>query len=135
MKSYEELLEKGIKELPETAKTTFRYEVSKARGHVEGNKTIITNFNQIVDMLGKDEQRFLKYILKELATPGKVEGGRLTLGRKLGSSLINAKIESYAKTFVLCYDCGKPDTKLEEQNGALYIKCAACGAKHQVKLR
>ena len=135
MKSYEELLEKGIKELPETAKTTSRYEVPKVKGHVEGNKKIITNFNQIVDMLGKDEQRFLKYILKELATPGKVEGGRLTLGRKLGSSLINAKIESYAKTFVLCYDCGKPDTKLEEQNGALYIKCAACGGKHQVKLR
>jgi len=134
MKDYEALLEKGIKELPEMAKTTSRYEIPKAKGHIEGNKTIITNFNQIVDMVGKDEQRFLKYILKELATPGKVEGGRLILGRKLNPGMINSKIEQYTKTFVLCYDCGKPDTKLEEVNGILYIKCAACGSKKNVKL-
>lgn len=135
MEAYEKLLEKGMKELPEGAKTMLRYEVPKAKGHIEGNKTIITNFTILVNNLGKDEQRFLKFLLKELATPGKVDGGRLILGRKLSPNLINSKIESFAKTYLLCYDCGKPDTKLEDHNGSLYIKCTACGAKHPVKVK
>lgn len=132
---YEQLLEKGLKNLPEEAKVTERYEIPKVKGHIEGNKTIINNFNQIVNSLHRDAQYFLKFLLKELATPGKLEENRLILGRKLSPALINNKIEQYAKIYVFCYDCGKPDTKLEEQEGILYIRCAACGAKHKVKLK
>lgn len=129
--SYEELLEKGISELPELAKSAERYELPTAKGHIEGNKTIITNFNQIVNSFRRDSQHFLKFLLKELATPGKLEGGRLILGRKVSAGIVNLKIKEYADKYVLCYDCGKPDTKLDGN----YLKCTACGAKHLVKLK
>jgi len=130
-----ELLDKAIKELPEEAKVSERYELPKVKGHVEGNKTIITNFNQIASYIRRDPQHLLKFLLKELATPGKLEGGRLILGRKLNSSLINSKLKKYAEIYVFCYDCGKPDTKLEEEKGVLYIRCAACGGRHRVNFK
>jgi len=133
MASYEELLNNAMEKLPKTVVTASRYELPKVKGHVEGNKTIIINFNQICSTLNRDVQHVLKYLLKGLATPGKLEDHRLIFGRKLSSTLINAKIEEYANKFVLCYDCKKPDTKLITENRVIYLKCTACGAKHHAK--
>ena len=43
--NYEQLLDKGMNELPDIARVKERYEIPKAKGHVEGNKTIIINFH------------------------------------------------------------------------------------------
>ena len=110
-----------------------RFEIPKAQGHVQGSKTIVTNFNQIVTILGREQQHLLKYLQRELATPASVDGPRLILNRKISSYLINLKIEQYVNTFVLCPDCKKPDTKLLKENKILFIKCMACGARHPVK--
>ena len=133
MEDYEKMLELGIEQLPESTKKKERFEIPKAKGHVEGNKTIITNFNQIVDDFHCEAAHLLKFILKELATPGNIQDNRLVLGRKISSSEVNEQIERYAKLYVLCYECGKPDTKLSKDNGILTMKCTACGAKHPVR--
>ncbi len=76
----------------------------------------------------------LKFILRELATPGELKkSGSLIMGTKVPASRINDKIAQYANEFVFCPECGKPDTKLEREGQFLYIKCAACGARHIVK--
>ena len=72
-------------------------------------------------------------MLKELATPGNYDGTRLVLGRKVNSSFINQKIEQYANTFVLCSNCGKPDTQIIEKENAISLKCAACGTQKTIK--
>jgi translation initiation factor 2 subunit 2 len=130
---YEDLLKEAYKEMPEVKVTGSRYEMPKVKGHVEGNKTIIVNFIQICSSFNRDRQHVLKYLLRELATPGRLEDTRLILGRKLTSKQINDKLENYANTFVLCYECKKPDSKLIYEDGVLYIRCMACGAKHKVK--
>ncbi len=130
---YEELLKKARKELPKTIiSSRERFEIPKVTGHVEGNKTIITNFLQVCDIFGRDSAQLLKYLQKELATPAVLENQRLIFGRKLSSNFINQKIEQFAKTFVLCKECGKPDTKLIREDRFLFLKCTACGAKHSV---
>lgn len=134
MDDYEKLLTEGMKALPEIATTTERFEIPKAKGHIQGNKTVITNFNQIVEFFRRDKNHFLKFLLKELATPGNFDGVRLNLGRKVSPSLINQKIEEYAKLFVLCSNCGKPDTQVIEKEGAVSLKCAACGTQKIIKL-
>lgn len=132
---YEELLTEALKKLPEnTGVKTARFEIPKVRGHIQGNRTVITNFNQIVSSFSCDPQHFLKYLLRELATPGKFDGKLLELGRKLNSVFINGKIKQYAEAFVLCRTCGKPDTKVIKKEGVDYLKCTACGAQHPVKL-
>ena len=75
----------------------------------------------------------LKYVLKELATPGEIKKtGVVIFGTKLSASRINEKIQQYADTFVVCKECGKPDTKLEKEGNIYFVKCQACGAKHSV---
>lgn len=132
---YEELLKKAKKELPEISVERSRFEIPKISGHIEGNKTIITNFLQICDMFHRDPSQLLKYLQRELATPAYIDNQRLILGRKLSSELINKKVEQYAKEFVLCNECGKPDTQLMKQERVLFLKCTACGAKHPIRTK
>ena len=129
--SYEQLLEKAYKEV-KPIEAGARFEIPKVKGHVEGTKTIITNFSQICDTLRRDKMHVAKFLFKELATPGKIEGERLMLNRKLNSAKINEKIEAYTKEFVICSECKKPDTELAKENRLMFIKCLACGAKKTV---
>ena len=129
------MLEKAKAQLPETTTTKERFEIPKAIGHIQGSKTIISNFNQITSILRREPAHLLKYLQRELATPASIDGPRLILGRKINSSLINQKIESYTQTFILCKECGKPDTQLKKEEKVLTLKCTVCGAKHPIKTK
>lgn len=133
MTSYEEMVDRAIKNLPKKVESKERFEMPKVKGHIEGNKTIITNFQQIVSIFRRDADHLLKYLLRELATPGTIDNQRLILGRKISSAQINEKIERYANEFVICADCKKPDTQLIKEEKILMLKCTACGAKHPVR--
>lgn len=136
MKTYIELLQEVRKQMPEAVFQRERFEIPKIKGHVQGNRTILTNFLQIANLLGRDPAHLLKYVLKELATPGEIKkSGSVIMGTKVPASRINDKIRQYANEFVFCPDCGKPDTKLEKEDEFLFMKCTACGSKHPVKVR
>jgi translation initiation factor 2 subunit 2 len=130
---YEDLLKKAYKELPKTEVSVDRFEIPKVQGMVQGNKTIINNFAKIVQTFRRDPSHLLKYLLRELASSGNIDGQRLILNRKINSSLINQKIEQYAKDFVICKECGKPDTVIKKEDRFSQIKCQACGAKYTIK--
>ena len=130
---YEKQLENAYKNLPEVKTDDSRFEIPKAQGHVQGSKTIIVNFVKIAQILRRDVSHLQKYLLRELASPGNLDGPRLILNRKISSVLINQKIEQYAKDFVICKECGKPDTTLKKEERFTYVKCQACGAKHYIK--
>lgn len=131
--NYEKLLEKAEKELPEKTESYERFKVDNIRGHIEGNKTILVNLRQIAKQLNRKPEHLLKYLLRELASPGKIIGGRVVLGTKVSASMINKKIKKYISEFVICSECGKPDTELIEIERISYLKCLVCGSKKPVK--
>lgn len=133
MEDYESLLKKAEEELPEHSAGTDRFVIDKVVGHIEGNKTVIINLKKIAKDLGRDESHLLKYLLRELASPGKIEKDRVIFGTKIPASAINKKIKKYVSEFVYCSECGKPDTKLVEEKGVMHLKCSACGVKKPVK--
>ena len=130
---YKKLLKKVRSELPDVVLTKERFEIPKVRGHIQGNKTIISNFFQIANLIGRDVNHMLKYLFKELAAYGETRNNLLILGRKISASNINEKIKKYVNEFVLCNECGKPDTKLEKQGNVSIMRCLACGARKPVK--
>lgn len=130
---YEQMLDKAYASLPEAQVQTARFEVPKVLGHVQGNATVISNFNQIVTTLGRKAEHLLKFLLKELATPGEQKKNGVILGRKISASAVNQKIQRYAELYVLCKECKKPDTKLTKEGNFMFMKCMACGAKYSVK--
>jgi translation initiation factor 2 subunit 2 len=133
---YEEMLKKGIENLPKKTDSKERFEIPKVMGHLQGNKTVISNFVQIANAFGRPVEHMLKYILKELATPGELQNNNiLMLGTKVSSERINKKIQQYAEEYVICKECGKPDTKIEKEGEFTFMKCMVCGAKKPVKIR
>jgi len=133
MTDYEKLLDEAYGKVKKVEGAGDRFEIPKVKGHFEGKKTIITNFMQIASHIRRNIDHFLKYLLKELAASGQIEGERLILNIKVPSAKINDKIESYVKEFVLCKECGKPDTELTKQGRLTFVHCLACGAKHPVR--
>lgn len=133
MESYEKLLEQAYKEVKVVGKGNERFEIPKVEGNITGNNTYITNFYQIADYLRRDLNHLAKFLEKELAVYGKIEGSRLMLKTKLSSEKVNDKIQRYAKEFVICPVCGKPDTELVSEKGIKFKHCLACGAKSPVK--
>jgi translation initiation factor 2 subunit 2 len=42
---------------------------------------------------------------------------------------------NYTETFVLCSECGKPDTRINKEGRVLVLECEACGAHRPVNVR
>ena len=133
MENYEKLLDEAYKRIKPIESSKDRFEIPKAEGHFEGKKTILTNFYQIASYIRRNPEHFQKFMLKELATSGQKEGERLVFNNKIPSEKINKKIEQYVKEFVLCRECGKPDTELTKEDRLVFIRCMACGAIHTVR--
>ena len=133
MENYEKLLNEAYGKIKKQEGNGERFEIPKVEGHFEGKKTIITNFFQIASHLRRNPEHFQKFMLRELAASGQREGDRLVLNMTVPSAKINQKIEQYVKEFVLCEQCGKPDTELIKEDRLSFIKCMACGAKHSVR--
>ncbi|MBN2458002.1 translation initiation factor IF-2 subunit beta [Candidatus Woesearchaeota archaeon] len=134
MEDYENMLDRLYENMPEVQLTTERFEVPKVRGHIQGNKTIVTNFHQIAQTLQRPVDHLCKYVLKELATPGDLLKNGIIFGTKTPASRINEKIQKYADEFVTCKECGKPDTKLIREGKYMFKKCLACGARESVRI-
>ena len=130
---YEKLLKRAKETMPDVAKEKERFEIPKIKGRIEGSKTIITNFTEIANNLRRPQEHLLKYLLKEIAAPGIIKSTILKLGGKIPASKINEKIRQYSYEFVLCAECGKPDTEIKKEGEFTYLKCSACGAKKTVK--
>ena len=130
---YETLLKRGREQVQENSHNTQRFEIPKVKGHIQGNKTIIINWHQIVSDFNRDVQELTKYVLKELATPGELSSTALILGSKIPASRINNKLAQYVKEQVMCSQCARPDTKLITEKNLKFLKCLACGAKAAIK--
>jgi translation initiation factor 2 subunit 2 len=130
---YEELLNEAYSKIKKPETSGERFEIPKLVGHFEGKKTILTNFFQIADYIRRNPEHFQKFMLRELAVSGQRDGDRLILNMNVPSAKINQKVEQYVKEFVLCRNCGKPDTELVKEDRMAFVKCLACGAKHSVR--
>lgn len=133
MSEYEDLLNRAMKKLPEKEATDVRFDPPKVLGHIQGNKTVISNFSKIAEYIGRSQDHVVKYVLRELATPGELTKSALILGTKIPASRINEKISQYVKEFVMCSECNRPDTKLSSEDRITFMKCNACGAKKALK--
>ncbi|MDA3836138.1 MAG: translation initiation factor IF-2 subunit beta [Nanoarchaeota archaeon] len=134
MESYEQLLDRAYNQVKVVEDLGERFEIPKIEGFFEGKKTVITNFPQIASHIRRNEEHFLKYLLKELAVKGSREGDRIVIIGKAPSKKIQPKIEQYVNDFVICKECGKPDTELTKEGKNTMLHCLACGAKHPVRV-
>lgn len=126
---YETLLKKAQQAVPHRAPGADRFETPTAVVEKAGRRTIITNIMDIARTLRREPDHLVKFLLKELATKGDIENQRLFIFGMFTTDQINRKIEFYVRTYVLCHECSKPDTKMIKEGRFLLMKCEACGAR------
>ena len=83
MANYEEMLKQAYSKVKLIESNGERFEIPLVQGMIEGNKTIVTNFKQICDYLRRDCNHLLKFLQRELASPGTLEGDRLILIKRV----------------------------------------------------
>ena len=133
--SYEALLHKAYEEVTEPSEDGERWSYPEPRVSIEGKTTILENFADIFSALRRDSDHLMKFFLGELGTSGKVDGSRVIFNGKFEESLFSPLIKSYVDDYVICSECGKPDTKLYKDDRVLMIKCEACGSHRPVRKR
>jgi len=126
---YKRLLDKAYSELPDIVKKNERFEIPEVKGRIERNRTLITNFKQIIKAFNRDENHLLKYFLREAGVRGEINNGNLILYSRFNSNILKKIITKYFNEYVLCPVCKRPDTELKGN----MIVCKACGAKTPVK--
>jgi len=132
---YLSLLGRAKEKLPETIEKHERFTVPEPDVFQEGKTTVVRNFGAIIDALRREPEHLLHYLLRELGAPGYIEGQRLVLKAKIAPTQISDRIMGYTDTFVLCSECGRPDTHINKEGRVLVLECEACGAHRPVRVR
>ncbi|MCL2608266.1 MAG: translation initiation factor IF-2 subunit beta [Methanomassiliicoccaceae archaeon] len=132
---YVSLLDRAKSCLPETIENHERFSLPEMDVLQEGKITVIRNFIDITDRLRRDPQHVLQYLLRELGTPGNIEGRRSVLKAKLGVAQISERIQEYTDMFVICSECGLPDTHMLKEGRTHVLECEACGARRPINAR
>jgi translation initiation factor 2 subunit 2 len=135
MNDYEELLDRAIAKLPDIETTDARFVIPEPRTFSEGKATILDNFGNIADILNRDPDHLMKYLTRELGTAGKIEGSRAVFQGRFTRTQLADNIQAYVDEYVMCSECGRPDTQLVRVDRVLILKCSACGAHRPVKKR
>jgi len=133
--SYEDLLKKAYTNITEPTEFEDRFTVPAARVFIEGKTTVLENFAEITSTLRRDQDHLMKHLLGELGTAGKIDGTRAIFSGKFEQEQINSIIKGYVDDYVICSECGKPDTRLVKTERVLMLQCDACGGHRPVRKR
>lgn len=131
--NYEKMLEEAYEELPPEVFKRERLEVPKASYIVFGSRTFLTNFREICNALNRDPSHLLRFLAREMATSGALDGARAVFQGKFECETLNRLIRRYMEEFVICPVCKRPDTKIIKEKRLSFLLCEACGAKSPVR--
>ncbi len=130
---YEKLLDQALKQVPHTAPREDRFKIPEPEVDVTGNRTTLRNLKDIADALNREPTHLMRYLLREVGTAGNLDGVKGLFQGKFETDTLRDRVNRYVEEFVICPECGKPDTKIMKQGRTHLLKCEACGARHSVK--
>ena len=127
---YDEQLDRALERTPDIEGSASRFSIPDPEVRPEGNVTVYENFQDTLDALDREEAHVRRYLQNELGTSASIdERGRLRLTGEFRTERVADALEEYADGYVLCPECGLPDTRIERESGAELLQCDACGAR------
>ena len=134
--NYDSALDRAFDSLPERSlEDSGRLNVPDPAGETDGAFTRLTNLGAIADALGRDPKHVHRSIQRELGTNGQFENGRARYNGSFTVADFETAIDEYAEEYVICSECGLPDTRLVREDGVDMLRCEACGAFRPVEKR
>ncbi|RJT03834.1 MULTISPECIES: translation initiation factor IF-2 subunit beta [Halococcus] len=130
---YEASLDRAMDSVPDLDTGDSRLDVPSAEAQKDGAFTRLTNLGRIADALSRDPEHIHSVIQRELGTNGQFDAGRSRFNGTFSSDDFDEAIRSYTEEFVICSECGLPDTHLETEGRTQMLRCEACGAFRPVE--
>jgi translation initiation factor 2 subunit 2 len=96
-------------------------------------RTYIVNYKEIAEALNRNPLHILRYLSREMATAGSIDGARAIFQGKFKGDTLDRLIQRYAEEFVICPICKRPDTKIIKEKRLSFLSCEACGARSSVR--
>lgn len=129
--------------IPRSVKDEFhRYKMpvlqAKVEGRGNGIKTVIVNMSDIAKSLDRPPAYPTKFFGFELGALTKcdAETDRYIVNGKHDTSKLADLLDTFIEKFILCSCCnGNPETQMLIKNGAIELKCKACGGRTPVDMR
>ncbi len=131
---YMKLLNKAEGAFSDSTKVQSRLKIPEPDVISEGKVTIIRNFQDIGELINRPAKAIMKHFTRELGIGVAMDGRRLIINKKVDANTIQQKIREYMETYVICYECGSPDTEMERVGRVDVLVCKACGAQHSVRV-
>jgi len=119
---------------------SYRYKMPLVYGKVEGRgngiKTVIPNVSEVSRSLHRDAGEVTKFFGCELGaqTKNDEKNDRYVVNGSHSDGALQGMIHKYIEAFVLCPECGLPETHYKIKEGCIFHRCAACGAKEMVDM-
>ncbi|WP_158058764.1 translation initiation factor IF-2 subunit beta [Halorussus halophilus] len=132
---YSSSLDRAMDDVPDFEGSEERFSYPNADAQKDGAFTRLTNLSDIADALSRDVEHIHSALQRELGTNGKLEDGRARYNGSFSGSDFDHALDSYVEEFVLCSECGLPDTRLVSEDRTLMLRCDACGAFRPVTKR
>ncbi|WP_435095603.1 translation initiation factor IF-2 subunit beta [Halarchaeum sp. P4] len=130
---YDEQLERAMAETSDADAEASRFDVPDPEVRTEGNFTVYENFQETLDRLDRSQRHVLQFIQNDLGTAAQIdENGRARLTGEFSQDRIAEALDEYVEEYVLCPECGLPDTNLVHRDDVTQLKCDACGARTTV---
>lgn len=133
---YENALDAAFEDLPEhDADAGTRLSIPDPEGETDGSFTRLTNVGAMADALGRKPAHLHRFLQRTFGTSGQFDGNQARYNGSFSVAEFDDAVEEYAAEYVLCSECGLPDTVLASEDGIDMLRCEACGAFRPVQKR
>ena len=130
---YNKLLDDAFAKLPNLSSEKTDFVIPKVDAFTQGAKTIIKNIAVIADRARRKQEEIARYLGKELSAPASISEQGLSISGKFSGEELDKHMLKYFGSYVICKECHKPDTHLENAGHGMYLVCEACGARYWAK--
>jgi translation initiation factor 2 subunit 2 len=125
---YTETLDRALEAVPERNEAESRLQIPAPEGETDGAFTRLTNIAQIADAVGRPVDHLHRNVQRELGTNGQLEESHARYNGSFTVADFEDAIDQYVAEYVVCSECGLPDTRLVNEDGVDMLRCEACGA-------
>jgi translation initiation factor 5 len=118
----------------------YRYKMPAVFGKIEGSgngiKTAIPNISDVAQSLHRNPGEVSKFFGTELGAQSRYSSDtdRAIVNGAHTDGVLQELIHRYVEKFVLCPNCGLPESEYKIKNDLIFHRCKACGAQEMVDM-
>lgn len=113
----------------------YRYKMQRIQVKVEGKgngiKTVVVNLSSVAQSLARPGSHVIKWFGQDLGAQTNIDppDDRWIINGSHDAEVLQKSLFTFIEKFVLCDDCGNPETDISIKDDIIRKDCKACGAR------